>query len=174
MKKQTTTALFLLCFLTGQAFSADLASTKSAARFIPLKIGEVRPEGWLKAQLEQDMTHGYLPRLPELTPYVTVETFNAAAKASMYKPPIGAVWWSGEQTGCWLDGYIRAAYLSGNKDAMQKVDALVERILSFQEPDGYLGVYDRDSRYQHPIDMQNGELWAQATLFRGLLAYYEL
>jgi DUF1680 family protein len=168
---------FSLLFVTltvlighGGTFAAE----RPEARFVPLKIGEVQPRGWLQVQLEQDVTIGYLSHLPELTPYVTIETFNAAAKGSMYKPPIGAVWWSGEQTGCWLDGYIRAAYQSDNKEAVQKADALVEQILSFQEPDGYLGVYDKDSRFEHPPGWQNGELWAQTTLFRGLLAYYEL
>jgi hypothetical protein len=136
-----------------------------------LKAGEVRPQGWLQTRLNDDMTTGYLPRLPELTEYVTLETFNSAAKASMYKPPIGGVWWSGEQTGCWLEGYIMAAYLSGNTEAMTRVDALVKQVLSYQEADGYLGVYDRDSRFRRPMD---GELWAQTTLFRALLAYVEL
>ncbi len=164
----------VLILLSCQGPNSAFAAEQPAARFTPLKIGEVQPRGWLQVQLEQDITTGYYPHLPELTPYVTIETFNAAAKSSMCKPPIGGVWWSGEQTGCWLDGYVRAAYLSGNQGAIQKVDALVERVLSFQEPDGYLGVYDKDSRFQRPPGWQNGELWAQTTLFRGLLAYYEL
>ena len=43
--------------------------------------------------------------------------------------------------------------------------------ISSSEEDGYIGIYGSDLRYQHTTE--NGELWAQATLFRGLLAYYE-
>ncbi len=174
MRKYFLSCSLIVLFLGGQALNSAWAAEQPEARFAPLKIGEVQPRGWLQVQLEQDITTGYYPHLPELTSYVTIETFNAAAKASMYKPPIGGVWWSGEQTGCWLDGYVRAAWLSGNEAAIQAVDALVKKVLSFQEPDGYLGVYDKDSRYEQPIGFVNGDLWAQATLFRGLLAYYEL
>jgi uncharacterized protein len=142
--------------------------------FKPLRIGEVKPQGWLRDQLEQDVTDGYLPVLPQLTEYIDITTFNAAAKAEMFKPKIGAVWWSGEQTGCWLDGYIRSAYLSGNAMAKASVDALVEQVQGFQEADGYLGVYPKALRYESTAGWQDGNLWAQATLFRGLLAYYEL
>lgn len=171
MKQRLAPLSAILISLINGGISSQAASTPY---FTPLSVGEVRPQGWLKTQLEQDMISGYLPHLPELTDYVTLETFNAAAKESMYKPPIGAVWWSGEQTGCWLEGYIMTAYFSENTEAMQAVDQLVDQALSYQEADGYLGVYDRDSRFQQPIGLVNGELWAQTALFRGLLAYYEL
>ena len=40
-----------------------------------------------------------------------------------------------------------------------------------QDADGYLGIYASDLRYH--FTSENGELWAKATLYRGLLAYYE-
>jgi len=43
--------------------------------------------------------------------------------------------------------------------------------LSSQDEDGYIGIYKPNLRYQH--EGSNGELWAQTTAFRALLAYYE-
>ncbi len=67
------------------------------------------------------------------------------------------------------------AYLSDDAKAKASVDALVAKILKNQEEDGYLGTYPKGLRYQSPLGPpNNGELWDQACLFRGLLAYYEL
>ena len=52
-----------------------------------------------------------------------------------------------------------------------KVRARIDYILSTQDPDGYLGIYAPDLRYN--FTGENGELWAQASLFRVLLGYYE-
>ena len=86
----------------------------------------------------------------------------------------GAIWWDGESTGNWLDGFIRMAFLSGNKQAIKEADEMVKTILGYQEEDGYLGTYPKRVRYQSPNPFNGGELWNQACLFRGLIGYYEL
>jgi DUF1680 family protein len=53
----------------------------------------------------------------------------------------------------------------------EKAQAYVNRILSTQDTDGYIGIYDRQMRYR--FDKENGELWAQATVLRSLLGWYE-
>ena len=40
-----------------------------------------------------------------------------------------------------------------------------------QDEDGYIGIYDKELRYK--FNSENGELWSKATMYRGLLAYYE-
>ena len=90
------------------------------------------------------------------------------------KPKLGGDWWNGETTGNWLDGFIRAAYFSGDAAAKRRVDALVTQMLAMQEADGYLGIYPKARRGESPIVGQNGEFWTQACLYRGLLAYHEL
>ena len=44
-------------------------------------------------------------------------------------------------------------------------------MLATQDEDGYLGIYAEDLRFQHTIE--NGEFWAQSSLFRALLGWYE-
>jgi DUF1680 family protein len=51
------------------------------------------------------------------------------------------------------------------------VESYVNHILATQDADGYLGIYDNELRYR--FEDENGELWAKASLLRGLLAWYE-
>jgi uncharacterized protein len=156
--------------------SAVAAQGGEAARFSWLRVGEVKPSGWLREQMRADVTHGLTPLLETLTPNCcSLTTFDVRHKSDYEKPKIGGVWWLGETTGNWLDGYIRMAYLAGDEQAKVRVNELVARVLAMQEDDGYLGSYPRGLRYQSPLGLpNNGELWVQACLFRGLLAYYEL
>jgi len=161
--------LFLLMATSG-AFATESLTPK----FQPLRFGEVQPRGWLLDQLQTEAKEGYGPRLDQLTltnpkSRVDLPTFDAKNKAEMEKS-----WWNGETTGNWLDSLIRLAYLSGDPAAKKRADDVVAKILSFQEDDGYLGMYPRAARYAQPMTGQNGEFWTQACLFKGLLAYYEL
>lgn len=137
-----------------------------------LHLGEVQPRGWLQEQLQTEARDGYAVCLDKLTTNaksrVDVPTFDTRKKVEMEKS-----WWNGETTGNWLDSLVLLAFTSGDAAAKKQADDVVTRILSFQEADGYLGMYPSALRYQQPAGGQNGELWVQACLFRGLLAYYE-
>lgn len=80
-------------------------------------------------------------------------------------------WWNSESQSNWRDGYVRSAILLDEPEYLEKTREYVDKILSTQDEDGYLGIYDSELRYQ--FTGENGELWAQSTLFRGLLACYE-
>ena len=80
-------------------------------------------------------------------------------------------WWNSETQSNWWDGYIRNALLLNDTKAIEKIKKYIDRILATQDADGYLGIYDKNLRYH--FNAENGELWSKATLYRGLLAYYE-
>src|SRR5690606_23731775 len=80
-------------------------------------------------------------------------------------------WWNSETQSNWWDGYIRSAILAGDQKHLAKIRIYVDKILAGQDADGYLGIYDSGMRYK--FDNENGELWAKASLLRGLLAWYE-
>jgi DUF1680 family protein len=61
--------------------------------------------------------------------------------------------------------------LLNDKAGLQKVDKHIQEVLQSQDEDGYIGIYDKELRYK--FKSENGELWSKATLYRGLLAYYE-
>ncbi len=156
-------------------------------RFELLPFGSVRPQGWILEMMNQDLTSGIVGNLDLLAPDILLEDdlFNTARRMSKEDIPdikglvlTGAAWeqsiqwWNSESYGNWIDGYVRTSFLTKNKKGMQKSKRLVEYLISTQDDDGYIGIYGPKLRYQH--DGSNGELWSQATLFRMLLAYYEL
>lgn len=165
---------FLAVWAAGMALWSSVAQGALVERFAPLRLGEVAPAGWLLDQIRMDITNGYGPHLDRLTDRINLREFDCRTKTELVKPKIGGDWWNGETTGNWLDGFIRTAYLSGDLAAKKRIDELVAQILSFQEADGYLGMYPKARRFESPIAGQNGEFWTQACLYRGLLAYYEL
>ena len=80
-------------------------------------------------------------------------------------------WWNSETQSNWWDGYIRNVILLNDKVGLKKVEKYVQEVLKSQDEDGYIGIYDKELRYQ--FNSENGELWSKATMYRGLLAYYE-
>lgn len=153
-------------------------------KYKPLLITEIRPEGWLKKQIVENLD-GFVGRLDTLVPKLTREDKiygeNRLTKKVKSKD-VGALgvagdwqvqflWWNSETQSNWRDGYIRSAILLNDQQHVKKLQDYVDYILSTQDEDGYLGIYDKDLRYT--FDNENGELWAKSSLLRGLLAWYE-
>lgn len=153
-------------------------------KLIALPFGSIKPNGWLKEQMQKDVD-GFVGNLDVIVPDLIADPIygtgrlqkNSKAKElgnlksgdaegdEQYK------WWNSETQSNWWDGYLRNVFLLGDKKGIDKVKLYVESILATQDDDGYIGIYQRDLRYQ--FNSENGELWSKATLYRGLLAYYE-
>ncbi|MCX6215304.1 beta-L-arabinofuranosidase domain-containing protein [Spirosoma sp.] len=153
-------------------------------KYQPLLLGEIKPTGWIKTQMRQDLQgfSGNLDRLvPDLILKDDIYGKNRLTKAIKSKD-VGALglgendvqilWWNSETQSNWRDGFVRQAFLSGDLANQRKAKAYISHILATQDADGYLGVYAPDLRYK--LTGENGELWAKASLFRVLLSYYEL
>lgn len=137
-----------------------------------LPLGTVKPSGWIKAQMVRDLNHGFAGCLGKLCPEASSDIFVShrnSIHAQNTQNSNGVAWWNGESEGNWRAGYIMMAYLTDDTASKREADEYVQHILSSQEADGYLGAFAPDSRFIHP-----GELWTQACLLRGLLAYSEL
>ena len=153
-------------------------------KYTPFAFGEIKPAGWLKEQLQQNL-RGFVGRLDSLVPDLIVKDDiygKARLTRNVKSKDVGALgeagdwqvqflWWNSETQSNWWDGYIRSAILTGDRHHMARVKHHVDYILSTQDADGYLGIYDKDLRYK--FDNENGELWSKTTLLRGLLAWYE-
>lgn len=149
-----------------------------------LPFGSIKPEGWIKNEMQRDFS-GFVGKLDVLVPelindpiYSTGRLHKGSKAKDLGNQKQGDAagdeqykWWNSETQSNWWDGYIRHAFLLNHKEAIQKVNAYIERILATQDEDGYIGIYDADLRYN--LSSENGELWAKASLYRGLLAYYE-
>lgn len=177
----------LLLSSSCQPSTSDSEATISFSnQHTPLPLGAIKPTGWMAAQMERDLTHGFVGHLDQLVPDLIVEDDiygeDRLTKAVKRKD-VGAtvddggewevqfLWWNSETQSNWWDGYVRNALLVGDASARAAVETYVSEKLATQDADGYIGIYAEDLRYDHSTE--NGELWAQATLFRGLLAYYE-
>jgi hypothetical protein len=146
-----------------------------------LRFGEVMPGGWIREQMARDLQVGFAGHLPEIAPKTagsgifttsrnTPENFHNAGGGSWGGAE--GMWWSGETEGNWRSGNVMLSLLSGSPAERAKADARVAEILKSQDPDGYLGIYGPTLRFPAG-DVDNGELWTQTTLLRGLIAYYE-
>ncbi|MEZ0608182.1 beta-L-arabinofuranosidase domain-containing protein [Fibrella sp. WM1] len=172
-------ALLVLCLKTQAQNQPPLPE-----HYQLLPLGDVKPQGWLKTQMQQDL-QGFVGNLDRLVPDLIVKDDiygkNRLTKAIKSKD-VGALglgddkvqilWWNSETQSNWRDGFVRQAFLSGDLKAQQRAKAYIAGILATQDADGYLGVYAPDLRYK--LTGENGELWAKATLYRVLLGYYEL
>ncbi len=157
---------------------------KTEEKFNYLLFGEVKPAGWIRDQMDCDL-NGFTGHLDELVPDLIANDDiygkNRLTRRDKNKDvgnikegadwEIQYLWWNSETQSNWRDGQIRQAILTGNQEQLARVNAYLEHILSTQDSSGYLGIYDTDLRYK--FDGENGELWAKATLIRGMLAFYE-
>jgi len=156
-----------------------------APKFENLSVNDIKPEGWIKDIMSQDITEGFISNLDKLAPkLMSDDAFNSARRKNAKDIPsvgnqeltgaeweISMQWWAGETLGNWWDGYLRNAYMTDNKLAIGKINNIVKYLLSGQDEDGYIGIYSEEMRFKHKGS--NGELWSQTVLFRMLLGYYE-
>lgn len=149
-----------------------------------LPFGSIKPRGWIKTQMQKDVAGfvGYLDKLvPDLIndPIYGIGRLHKNSKvkdlgnskegdaegSEQYK------WWNSETQSNWWDGYIRNVILLNDEKGLQKVAHYIQQVLKTQDADGYIGIYDKELRYN--FNSENGELWSKTTMYRGLLAYYE-
>ena len=153
--------------------------------FEALPSGHNLPKGWLLDIMQNDLQRGMVGALDELYPGIKADDlYHTARRGGMEDIPemgdlvltgepweTSIMWWNAETIGNWWDGFVRHAFMIGDEKAIKQSKAIVENLLASQDPDGYIGIYKTNLRYAH--EGSNGELWAQTTAFRMLLAYYE-
>lgn len=173
-----------LISFVGLLLLTSCMNNNSREKFDYLMFGEIKPGGWISTQMENDLA-GFTGHLDELAPDLIAKDdiygINRLTRRDKSKDvgnikegadwEVQYLWWNSESQSNWRDGHIRQSILTGNPEHLKKVAAYLQYILSTQDSNGYLGVYNKSLRYK--FDGENGELWAKATLLRGLLACYE-
>ena len=181
MKKIFLTLLILTSYTMN---SQDNNSSKMDEKYQILPFGSIKPNGWIKEQMEKDVD-GFVGNLDKLVPDLINDPIYSTGRlhknnevkdlgnnkegdtegTEQYK------WWNSETQSNWWDGYIRNVILLNDKAGLKKVEKYIQEVLKTQDEDGYIGIYDNELRYK--FNSENGELWSKATMYRGLLAYYE-
>ena len=173
--------LFLLLYFV---LPMNSYAQNNSEKFQSLSFGSIKPSGWLRDQMQKDMG-GFVGNLDLIVPELINDAIYGKGRLRKNSPikDLGNLksgdtggdeqyqWWNSETQSNWWDGYIRNALLLSDTKGIQKIKKYVANILETQDEDGYIGIYDPDLRYN--FESENGELWSKATLYRGLLAYYE-
>jgi DUF1680 family protein len=170
MKRVTSIAL---CVAAGTVAAGQEPGSSPWAL---LKVGEVRPEGWLKRQMQLDLREGIAGHYDQISDNVSQNLFASQQRepGSMIPGSRGInekAWWAGEHEGYWMDGLIRMAILTGSRSDLQRAQSWVDQILARFDETGYIGIYSPETRF--PDKGFDGELWTQSRAFQGLLAWVE-
>jgi len=174
----------MLFIFTISLFTKCTEQTTSYQKYECLPFGSIKPLGWLKQQMENDV-NGFVGNLDKLAPELINDPIYGSGRLGKHSKSkdLGNLkegdaegdeqykWWNSETQSNWWDGYLRNVILIDDTLGIQKVKKYIASIIETQDTDGYLGIYDKELRYK--FESENGELWSKTTLLRGLLAYYE-
>ncbi len=127
-----------------------------ASALIKLPVGSVRPEGWLRQQLEL-MSDGFTGHLTEISKWCR---FNGSAWVS----PDGKGQNGWEELPYWLKGFIDLGYVLGDKRITDEATKWIEGMLSNRDSTGYFG--PRGNRLQHDI-------WPNMVALYALRTHYD-
>lgn len=131
-------------------------------RYMELPVGDVKPEGWLKDQMQRmaDGMTGHLDKLYE----------PVMGKRNGWLGGDGDVW---ERGPYWIDGFLPLAYMLDDKVLKEKVQPWVEWALNSQREDGYFGP-DTDRSPEAGLQRDNAQdWWPKMVVLKVLQQYYD-
>jgi len=138
---------------------------KNLCRFIQLPVGAVRPEVWMKKELEV-WAEGITGHLLEYKDNVFWNTWdNRKFRSANPQPPKGR-WWAYEQQAYWADGLFQLAYILDDTRLKAIADDFVDKILAGQNEDGYFGGWP-DDPYSN-----DGDIYTQSLISLALKSYH--
>ena len=122
--------------------------------FQPLPLGQIKPAGWLREQLETQAA-GLSGHLDEFWPDIKDSAWIGGKAEGWERVPY------------WLDGVVPLAYLLEDRALQAKIKPFIDSILDHQHPDGWLGPVG-DPAGHKPYDV-----WPLFPLFKALIQYQE-
>ncbi|MBR3789081.1 MAG: glycoside hydrolase family 127 protein [Clostridia bacterium] len=114
---------------------------------------EIKPEGWLKRQLEIQ-ANGLSGNLHKIWPDIRDSAW------------IGGNCEGWERVPYWLDGFIPLAYLLENEEMIATVKKYIDAIVSSQEADGWICPCEKEKREKY-------DTWAIQLICKTLKVYYD-
>ena len=144
-------------------------SKSNRAAYKPIPINAIKINGWLEQQSTLAM-QGFIGSLPLISKEVWSDVFASGQLGLKSAYGTGnnvakVEWWNGESEGNWLIGWIGHVLLHGKAAEIEAVGTYLNRILSTQSADGYIGMFTDEARASRNFIV--GDLWTQS---RALLA----
>jgi len=127
---------------------------------LKLPIGNIRPEGWLRHQLEIE-AEGMTGHLEEVSKWCK---FDDSAWAS----PDGEGKYGWEELPYWLKGYGDLGYVLGNERIIKGARRWIDACLASQQPDGYFGPRTNKTGLEGKPD-----LWPHMVMCNVMESFYE-
>jgi len=127
---------------------------------IKLPVGGIRPEGWLRKQLELE-AEGFTGRLAELSGFLRKE-------GNAWLSPEGEGHSGWEEVPYWLKGFTNLGYVLGDERIIKEARQWIEAAIASQRDDGYFGPRSNLTRTGGKPD-----LWPNMIMLKVLEAYYE-
>lgn len=127
--------------------------------FKPLRLGQIRPLGWLERQL-RIQADGLSGHLDEFWPDIQHSQWFGGDREAWERAPY------------WLDGLIPLAYGLNDPILIAKVQRYMNYILDHQEPDGWLGPRTMVQAGERPADAHY-DIWAQLLAMKVLAQYFD-
>ena len=159
--------------------SVACSQPKIEQRFIPLDLGQVKPEGWLKDWAE-DAAKGITGHLDE---YEKVFEYgwlgrDISARQSDGDGVISSTGWLLEQSAYWLDGALKLGFQLGDSCIIRKTTSRLDGVV-----DGVLASENNTFIWWKPdsiVVAENGDLgkgsfnnWAHGLMGRCLVSYWQ-
>ena len=127
---------------------------------VKLPIGAIRPEGWIRRQLELQ-AEGFIGHLTEISGFLKKEN-NAWLSAE----GVGDNGW--EEVPYWLKGFGDTGYVLGDERIIKEARVWIEAVLSSQREDGYFGPRSNLTHLDGKPD-----LWPNMIVLYALQSYYD-
>ncbi len=168
--KHLVTILVLVFFAIGvKSQSANNQSTNYQGNraplvdkpYIELPIGAIKPQGWLKEQLNR-MQKGMTGYLDSIYPQVV-------GQRNGWLGGDGDVW---ERGPYWIDGLLPLAYIMNDVELKKKVQPWIEWTIASQKPNGYFGP-DTDREPEEGLQRNNShDWWPKMVMLKVMQQYY--
>jgi len=130
---------------------------------IKLPIGSIKPQGWLRKQLELE-ADGFFGHLPELSRFLIKE-----GNPWLSPEGKGEKFW--EEVPYWLKGYGDLAYVLGDQKMIDEAKEWINGVIASQREDGWFGPR---ANLASPRVHSTGkpDLWPNMPMLNALQAYY--
>jgi hypothetical protein len=133
--------------------------------FIKLPVGTIKPEGWLRRQLELE-AEGFTGHLPEISAFLREEDNAWLSPAGE-----GHSFW--EESPYWLKGFSDLGYVLGDRRIIQEAQKWIDAALASQREDGWFGPRANAGGRHRSTAEGKPDLWPNMIMLNVLQSYYE-
>lgn len=143
-------------------------SAKIQPRYVPLEVGEVQPEGWIRdwGRLAADGITGHIDEYQG----VYTHGWKGYGFEAVGANPEDGTGWPIEQCSYWLDGAVKLAYQLGDEALIKKISERLDIVV-----DGVLDKGGETFIWWKDKDICNDWFnnWGHGIMGRALISYYQ-